>query len=279
MKQKAADHIIFHHVPKTAGTTLYAIIDNSFSGRIHTISGNQTEHESSKKEFEQMSADQQNEIDLLKGHRTFGMDSLFSGTVKYFTVLRKPAQRHISGYYQLLKVKPELEERKNFIEAPPSLEEYIRNGDIYFGKNPQLKTFLNIADPKVEVDEALFQDAIRIMKEQYFMVGLTERFDETCVLLNQFEGFHISKYVRKNVAKNYNPNLVSKELIELYNRLHPFDVRFYEAAVDLFQNKWQKLQDRDDLLRNFQSNNLKWNRRFQRKEKWKTLIRKLIRKN
>ena len=115
MKEKAADHIIFHHVPKTAGTTLYSVIDSSYLGRIHTISGNQTEHESSKNDFANLPLELRNEIDLLKGHRTFGMHALFSGSVKYFTVLRKPAQRHISGYYQLLKVKPELEDRKSVV--------------------------------------------------------------------------------------------------------------------------------------------------------------------
>lgn len=274
--KSVADHIIFHHVPKTAGTTIYSIVDSSFDGKVFTINGNQTEHEDSVKHFINLPQSEIDKIDLLKGHRTFGLHKFFSGSVKYFTVLRKPAQRHISGYYQLLKVKPELEERIKFIQSPPSLEEYIVQGDIYYGKNPQIKTFLNIPDPSIEVDEDMYQYALKVMKEHFFIIGLTERFDQTCVLLNQVNGFHISHYLKKNVAHNYNPSDISGELIDLYEKNHVYDMRFYSEVEKIFNEDWNNLLNGDKLLRDFQQSNAKWNDYFLKKTKLRSFLRKLI---
>lgn len=278
MKIKAADHIIFHHIPKTAGTTLYSIIDNSFSGKVYTINGNQTEHDDSKKEFSGLPQNVIDSIDLLKGHRTYGMDRLFSGTVKYLTILRKPAQRHISGYYQILKVKPELKERIEFVKSPPSLEEYVRMGDIYYGKNPQLKTFLNIPDPTVEVNDEMLTVALKIIKDQYFHVGLTEEFDRTCIILNQYEGFNIEKYLKRNVANNYDRTQISDDLINLYNKIHSYDVIFYDEVRKIFEGEWDKVINGEELVDKFQKKNRKWNRQFLLKENIKRVVKKIIRR-
>jgi len=270
--------LIFHHIPKTAGTTLYSVIDESFNGKIYTVSGNQLEHQQSIQNFIAMSSEEKNSYDLIKGHRTYGLHTELDPPVKYFTVLRLPAQRHISGYFQLLKVRPDLPERKAFVENPPTLEEYIKKGDIYYGQNPQLKTFLNIPDPDYKITAADLEIAVHKLKDEFVLVGLTERFDETCVLLNQLDGFHIRHYLNKNVAKNYERGKISPGLIDLYDSTHPYDIEFYQVAEKLFAQKWEALMDKDRLLEEFRNGNLAWNKKAGRKEKFKSIFRKILKR-
>lgn len=265
--------IIFHHIPKTAGTTLYGIFDSQFKGDVYTINGNQLEHEESLKEFINLSEKVKNNIKLLKGHRLYGIDSEMHNPVAYITVIRDPAKRFISSYYQMQKVKPELPERIEFIESKISLEQYIEKGDLYYGYNSLIKSFLNIQDPKMEITPEFYANAIQIAKDKFLLVGLTEKFDETIVLLNQISGIDIRYYLRKNVANNYDSKGIDEKLLNRYNELNSWDHKFYKEMEILFTNKIKEVNNFNEQLLKFRSGNQKMNNRIARVHQMKFPLR------
>lgn len=267
--------IIFHHIPKTAGTSFHSVIDENFKEGVYTISGNQIEHELSIQKFIELSVAEKSKIKLLKGHNVFGLHEYFTNKCDYITFVRKPAEKHISGYYYMLKAKAILPERVEFAKKPPSLEDYIKDGDIYYGNNPLVKAFLNIRDPKVLVDEILFKKATKILTDKYTFIGLTEAFDESLVLLDSLYKMNIKGYVKRNVGTNYDRDKLDPNLIDLFNKHNPFDVKFYEFAEKLFWNKISSLGIgfESDLV-TFKERN----KRFNIKNKAKIKIKKALKR-
>jgi hypothetical protein len=265
--------IVFHHIPKTAGTTLYGILDEQYSGKIHTINGNQLEHEKSLSDFIHSSDEYKKSIGLVKGHRLYGVDQNLSQSCAYITIVRDPAKRFISSYYQMLKVKPELPERIDFIKNKLTLAEYIERGDIYYGYNSQIKSFLNLVDPELEITQAHLNNAIEIAKRDFLLVGITERFYETIVLLNHIKGINITHFSSKNIGFNYNSTEVSHELIDKYDGLNKMDRMFFHEIEKIFQEKINSTPNFDKMLLEFRVKNERKNKMIQLKNK---LIKPLL---
>lgn len=267
--------VIFHHIPKTAGTTLYSVFDSQFSGKIHTISGNQLEHEQSLNDFIHAGEDYKSSIELLKGHRLYGVHHHLPQPCAYITVVRDPAKRFFSSYFQMLKVKPELPERLAFIEHKMTLEEYVEKGDIYFGYNSQIKSFLNLFDPKLEITKDHLNQALEIAKRDFLLIGITERFYETVVLLNQIRGIHITHFSSRNVGFNYKSEEISSELIKRYDELNSMDRAFYVELEKMFQAKIDSIPGFEMLLSEFKIQHERINRRMKLKNQLLKPLRNL----
>jgi hypothetical protein len=98
---------------------------------------------------------------------------------------------------------------------------------------------IGVNDPVI-VDEAMFQRALENLEAVEFL-GLTERLDETVSLWNRIEpSFAQDVFPRKNESRitvDANDELVGflKENLE-------FDIRLYEAACRIFENRLQRAQ-------------------------------------
>ena len=92
--------VIFVHTPKTAGMTLYRILERNYSKKsIYTVW-----KDGSIDEFKQLSAERQDQIRLLRGHAGYGMHAYLPGPCAYFTLLRDPIKRTISYYHYVRRV-------------------------------------------------------------------------------------------------------------------------------------------------------------------------------
>ncbi len=94
---------VFFHVPKCGGTTLQAHLENHFAMDESFITfsywGRKYRERLGRREFSERSAQDRAKAKVLSGHQVyFGIDSLVpeARDVRYFTVLRDPAERCVS---------------------------------------------------------------------------------------------------------------------------------------------------------------------------------------
>ena len=257
--------VIFHHIPKTAGTTMYGILEQvEDPDRIHTLAPrNEPDHEASVREFLEMPEEELRRIRILRGHDLYGFDRYLPQPSAYFTLLRDPARRLVSSYHHLRGAPAHLPERVEFLEDPPSLREYVERGDIYLGRDSLLKSFLGYREDPGDVSRTeLLERAETALHEHYALVGLTERFDETLVLCAHTFGWSIEGYVTRNVGRHYRKDEVDPSVLELYRELNPGDVAFHRMVRELFEARVHALGARfEQELERFRRSNVWFNRR------------------
>ena len=211
--------IIFIHIPKTGGTTLNEIFKRSYAeNEIY----DHIPVEAMNEHFSQLKAENKKVIKAISGHHFYGIHDLFAKPYTYFTMMRNPIERVISLYY-FLKTYPGYyeENMKNM-----SFEEYIdwdpqaKNGQIHqiCGLNSQLSL------EKAKENLGVFE-----------LVGITELFNESLLLLkNNFNWTNI-EYVKKNVTKS-RPRLseVSTAIIKKIEKNNELDIELFEYIKSNF---------------------------------------------
>jgi len=214
--------IIFMHIPKTGGTTLNKIFKRSYTeNEIY----DHVPLEAMSKHFSQLKEDDKKGIKAISGHHFYGIHDLFSKPYTYFTMMRNPIERVISLYYFLKTYPGYYEENMRNM----SFEEYIdwdpqaRNGQIHqiCGQNSQLS--LEKAKENLKVFE---------------VVGITEMFNESLLLLkNKFKWANI-EYVKENVTKS-RPRIgeVSTEIIKKIEKNNELDIELFEYIKSDFIRK------------------------------------------
>ena len=222
------ERILIHlHLPKTAGTTLRTIADRNYTGgEIYTVSRPYAEQ---GEELRGLPEQRRREIKLLRGHMVFGLHEHFDKPADYFTILRDPVERVISAYY--------------YVRRTPTLPYY---GEVV-GKNMSLEDFAASGLPQAYNQQARlisgrfddFTNALEIAKHNlnthFIVVGISERFDETLLLLKKQLGWTRVFYHRQNVTKNRpTRSEVSKSAIKLIERQNALDMELYEIALRQF---------------------------------------------
>ena len=202
------DVLIFVHIPKTAGTTLMRVIERQFPPSQTYFMNLYLMNDDRQKSIEHLKIHTQVEkaqIRCLKGHMPFGLHQFLPRMSRYVTVLRDPIERMISSYYFVLSL--DKNDPLYSIYFKKSLEEFVTF--MYTRNELNLQTryigggieFENLRPPY----PPLGQDAITIAKRhlatEFQLVGLTERFDETLILMKQLFGFRNVFYAKRNVTR------------------------------------------------------------------------------
>jgi hypothetical protein len=229
--------VIFLHIPRTAGTTLNRIIDRHYrKDFIYTLW-----IDGSLDVFKELNSTRRSEIRVLRGHAGFGLHKFVPGTAAYFTILRNPIERAISYYY--------------FIRRTPHHYCY----DLATSDDMDLKGFLESkADPMAdnaqtrliagletgqeigfgECTEELLEAAKRNLRENISVVGLTEEFDTTLLLLRKAFGWQRLFYARQNVSVNRPPKrALSQATLHAITDTNTLDLKLYQYAQELFKEQ------------------------------------------
>ncbi|MEJ9314094.1 sulfotransferase family 2 domain-containing protein [Priestia megaterium] len=205
--------IIFMHIPKTGGTTLNDIFKKSYAeNEIY----DHVPLEAMRNHFSQLKEEDKKVIKAISGHHFYGIHDLFSKPYTYFTMMRNPIERVISLYYFLKTYPGYYEENMRNM----SFEEYIdwdpqaRNGQIHqiCGQNSHLS--LEKAKENLKVFE---------------VVGITEMFNESLLLLKNKFNWNNIEYVKENVTKS-RPRIseVSTEIIKKIEKNNELDIELFE---------------------------------------------------
>jgi len=239
--------MIFLHIPKTAGTTLSRIIRiktglwplRHLMNHSRTFGYYQINPIEKRLEYIQSLPDhQQRQIKLFQGHFGFGVHHQLPRPSFYVTILRDPIERVISSYYQLRRGRPE-----DALAKDMSFEEFL-TCDKDFGRfhvdNGQVRSIIGTdGNPDPSPFNTLGPEALEKAKhniaKHFAFVGLSERFDESALLLKQILGWKHCHYASANIAPNRKKlEEFPAHVIEKARELNQLDIALYEHVAAQF---------------------------------------------
>ena len=232
---------IFIHIPKAAGSTLTTILDREYDPSLtYTIEG---DIEQSIRKFVSLSSNYRDKIKLLRGHIPYGLHRHINRSSKYFTMMRNPEDRIISYYHYVLRSKDHYL-HDEVVGGKMSLNSFIKSQITLELDNDQTRhlsgLFYDI--PFGKITEDILEVAKRNIDKDFLIVGLSEKFDESLLLMKKFLNWrHLPLYVRKNVTKNRPAtNTLNSQDLNLIRNYNSFDVQLYSYAEKKFEEKLEQ---------------------------------------
>lgn len=238
--------LIFLHLPKNGGTTFNSILnriypkENTFT--LHTVDHTRT----NKEDFINLSKEERNKIKLLKGHAIFGLHNYMNENTKYITFLRKPEERIISFYHYVLR-KPNNKLYKYVVDNKMSLYDFVTNVTSSDLNNCQVRWISGINDK----EEIMLEKALENIKKHFSFIGLTEKFDESLILLKRKYNWTIPYYKELNRTKK-RPLIkeIDSKTLDAINNLNNVDNILYNKMERKINNQISNEKYFDlDLLR------------------------------
>jgi len=235
-----AEALIFLHIPKTGGSTLYKILERHFSPA-ETV----TLDTPGVARFKTSPAEERGRYRLIQGHMYFGVHRFIPRPSTYITFLRHPIERVLSFYYYARST------------ADHYLYPLLTTGRLdlktLLGREltSELCNFQTRAlagdeweDPQRIVTRDALERAKANLAKHFCVVGLLEEFDAGLLLLRRAFGWHWPFYVKENVTKEKPPNasmdVETRKSVEDTNSL---DVELYEYARNLFHEQCRAAGD------------------------------------
>lgn len=228
--------VIFLHIPKTAGTSLQALIRRQFRPDL-VFETDSNDPRETMREFPRLPEHDREKFRVILGHLWFGLHRAIPRPSTYITVLRHPVERIISHYYYV-KRTPAHYLYREVTGKHLGLEAYVAGG---------LSTELNNGQTRLlsgEYDDERFPfgccpDELLLKAKQHLaahfsVVGIKERFGETLQLTGRVFNWKIAD-IHKNVTENrpglgdIPPGVIGT--ISAYNRL---DLELYEYGKEIF---------------------------------------------
>jgi hypothetical protein len=240
--------VVFVHIPKTAGTTVKTIFTRSYPpGLIHNSGNAFRNPEASRLRVSKLAQSKKTgSTRVIAGHTPFGFHKAhMPPDAVYLTVLREPVDHTLSYYHFLLtpgRQSPQYlpsREGPRLLPLPPeetSLAELLERG-VYLLDNLATRMLSDRQTPFGELGPEDLQQAKDNLK-RFAVVGLTERLDESIVLMARTLGLGLVPYTSQKVNPA-RPTLAAtsaaeRKLIEEHNQ---FDLELYSHAQHLFDER------------------------------------------
>jgi hypothetical protein len=240
--------VIFLHIPKSAGTTLGAILRRQYS-RASVLDVRREAGAALRAASDAYKA----RVQVLIGHMPFGLHECFPHPCTYVTVLREPVARVISFYYHVRRDRGHYLHR--YATSPGmSLEQFVSSGVSTEANNGQtrdlsgeglvLAPFPAMGIGFDQCPPAMLDRAIGNLREHFAVVGLSERFDETLMLFRQeLRWTRTPYYCRERVGGNVPTDLrtnVPRRVAAIIERYNELDCALYEHAVRQFDERLRR---------------------------------------
>jgi hypothetical protein len=227
-------------MPKAAGSTLTQIILRQYEPS--TAFTAYVGDEQARSVIKELPLEQRKRIRVVIGHLPFGTHTFFPQPCAYFTVLRDPVDRLISWYY-FVRQSPDHDHYRFVTSQQLSLKEYILSDMV--ADNGQTRRLAGIVQPSRRVpthDEPCTTKDLKVAKknlqEHFAVVGLSERFDETLLLLKRALGWKTPFYVSTNITKSRpSKDDIERDTLEVLEQHTELDIELYRYAQELFEKQ------------------------------------------
>mgnify|MGYP001206968250 CR=1 FL=1 len=236
--------IIFHHIPKTAGTTFRSILERQYNvDNIYEIWGDKN---LMIKNFKIIPQKDRFQYKLIYGHQALKLYDYVNKPV-VITMLRSPVDRIIS-LYRYVKGFPwhPFYSTVNKYSLKECFQNEIFNDwtELCNGQFNSIKNSFNRTNLwQSNYDISTVQSMIDIFHKD-ILFGLVEFFDESLIYFNNYIGFtnHIYYYKQKLSRKIIN---IDEETIEMITQHNLLDIELYQTSVKAFNQMINSYKDSD----------------------------------
>ena len=227
--QPANRCIIFLHLPKTGGVTLRRALKWKYAPEMLNLETLTKPAES----LADVPLSERRNARVLTGHLHYGVHEYIPQPCDYITLLREPIARVVSYYYYILG-HPKHWRHAEMVRSGMSLDEFARTSPERGVENDQTRMLAGRGAGELDAGrlgrEAL--DEAKRNLERFLVVGVTERFDESFILIRRALGWKFPLYVTANVATGAKP--ASETALQSIRERNQLDLELYEFAHGLF---------------------------------------------
>lgn len=234
--------IYFLHIPKTAGSTIRSILAQNFPRHMRLVD----------KEAIKISKIELDKIKLISGHFSYGIHEILSKPGSYFTMLRHPIDRFFSEYHYIKdRWQHDPGMRNNWMQYPTfhifskenlSIEYFVDNCPNYMD-NIIIRKILGYIPENRRVNNVDLETAKIYLKENIDIFGISERFNESILLIARRYNFLCPVYIVKNVGIEKKISSIVREKVAEKQR---YDIELYKWAVNRFN---EIVDSQEDLFR------------------------------
>ena len=263
MAENLGGPLAFVHIPKTAGITVNRILRNSFGIKhLDVQAWSSFTATVTASDIRRLNRIYPSPSSVAGHHVTVysDLESVFPD-IRYFTFLREPLARSASFYQFAVQTKGYRKSFEEFAER-----ENQRDG--------QVKRIAGVSD---------VGRAIELLERQFEFVGLTERFDESMVMMRRvFSEARLDvRYRSANVASD---NSIKNELLEnpdkvaILESINEEDLKLYRHVTEVLFPRYQETYGPDLAgdVRRFQSENegSNWGLKYYANLAWRNILYK-----
>lgn len=257
---KDGTQLLFHHIPKTAGSTMRGILET-------LVNPEQVCPAETVQELDSIPEDELKQYRVFAGHFSYGVINKVLPNAIWITFLREPNERVISQYHNHLNNDRIPDNWKQRIEENPqwkqymeeiqgcTLEEWITHPNKWANSitcNRQVQAFLP-QDIRVKVDDwsiynkDLLNLAKKNLESRFSFVGIQEYFDLSFTLfsatfglipLTGFDSFTTNLNTKKKFGSRYD---VDEKLGNLLTKRNSMDWELYEFGSKLFLSRLNRI--------------------------------------
>ena len=245
--------ILFLHVPRTGGTTFRDIVKHQY--KPYEI----LEIKHFENAVDVITNISEGKVKLLKiviGHFTFGIHEYFPQVCKYITFIRNPIDRVISTYNYTINhpSHPDHSKVKDI-----SIDDYLNSKINRLIDNGQVRILSGIIHTNEEpvfgdCDLDMLKKAKENVENHFLFVGLSEKYDQSLILIKDLLKWEQPFYSIANVSKNKNI-YHNKQLSLKIADLNKIDINFYDDLRDSFNEKINELPNFNQKLKFFKKRN------------------------
>jgi hypothetical protein len=226
-----AETLIFLHIAKAGGTTFEHLLARHYPPGATYALDNWDTLAAIQRLKNTPPADLAH-VRLLKGHMPFGLHEYLPGPARYITFLRHPVERLLSMYYFIQRT-PEHYLYEAVTGQGLTVEQFVRSGLSPELDNAQVKAISGNFTHYGQCTRADLEQAQRNVEQWFEVVGITERYDESLLLMRRalrWRGW--PTYKRANVtAQRPAAKQVPASALAAIRDVNALDMELYEWAA------------------------------------------------
>ncbi len=233
--------VIFLHVGKTAGATMRRALRREFRDaevmelKASSVESGRLRRDGALDHFAALPEGDRARPRLIMGHMTFGLHEAIPRPATYITLLREPLRLISSQYHHVQRHEGHLLHGE--AKAYPDLASYVRSGISLEMDNSQTRAFAgDTTTPFGGCTREMLEQAKANLEDAFAVVGLTERFDESLVLMQRAFDWHKLRYVPVNIDPNRGRREApSEEDLAMVRDQNALDLELYAWGAERFE--------------------------------------------